>query len=222
MLSARLAALAARIRPGSRLADVGTDHAYLPIFAVQQNTCPFAIATDIRSGPVTCARKHVATVGLADRIDVRKGDGLSTVKSGEVDDIVIAGMGGELIASILEAVPLVRDPHVRLLLQPMSRPEKLREYLLTNGFSLEWEDTVCDGEHLYIVMQASFTNAAPITDVTAYYIGALSSENTRYGKQLCDRLEQKALGLASGGATAGAKEVNALLEKLRAYWQEGE
>ena len=221
MLSARLAALAARIRPGSRLVDVGTDHAYLPIYAVQQNICPFAIATDIRSGPVACAREHIAAVGLAEHIDVRKGDGLASVKPEEAEDIVIAGMGGELIAAILEAAPFVRAPRIRLLLQPMSRPEKLREYLLTHGFSLEWEDVVCEGERLYIVMQASFANAAPITDTAAYYIGALPPEHTRYWQQLCDRLEQKAKGLLTGGAEKEARETGALLKTLRAYWQEG-
>lgn len=221
MLSARLAALAARIRPGSRLVDVGTDHAYLPIYVVQQNICPFAIATDIRSGPVACAREHIASVGLAERIDVRKGDGLASVKPEEAEDIVIAGMGGELIASILEAAPFVRDPRIRLLLQPMSRPEKLREYLLTHGFVLEWEDVICEGEHLYIVMQAAFADAAPVTEPATYYIGALSPENSHYWQQLCSRLEQKAKGLLKGGAEKEAREVGALLDKLRAYWQEG-
>lgn len=220
MLSARLKALAAHIRPGSRLADVGTDHAYLPIYAVQQHICPSAIATDIRSGPVACAKEHVAAAGLSACIDVRKGDGLSTVKPGEVDDIVIAGMGGEMIAAILETAPFVRDPRIRLLLQPMSRPEKLREYLLTHGFSLEWEEIICEGERLYIVAQAVFSNAAPVKDSAAYYIGALPPENIRYWRQLCDRLEQKAKGLLDGGAGEQAQETYALLEKIRAYWQE--
>ena len=141
----------------------------------------------------------------------------------EADDIVIAGMGGEQIAAILQAAPFVKNTRYRLLLQPMSRAEKLREYLLTNGFLLEHEEVVCEGDRLYVVLQAAFADAPPVTDSVAYYIGALpASGNDSYWQQLCARLEQRMRGLASGGGDAKEiEEQRRLLTQIHAYWQEG-
>ena len=131
-LTPRLRLLADWVPPGARLADVGTDHAYLPVWLVQNGVCPAAIAADLRPGPLEAARRHVAAAGLEDRISLRLGDGLAPVFPGEADDIVIAGMGGETIAAILSAADWLADARLRLVLQPMSRAEETRRGLLKN------------------------------------------------------------------------------------------
>lgn len=173
MLDCRLQAVAAFVRPGSRLADVGTDHALLPCALVATGHCPGAIATDIRRGPTEAARRSVVSAGLSDRIDVRLGDGLSTVRAEEVEDIVIAGMGGETIAAILEAASWIHDPRYRLILQPMTRAERLRRYLFEDGFAILEESPVKDGHHHYTVLCVEYTGNRYTPDEAACYVGRL-------------------------------------------------
>ena len=129
-LDKRLSLIASYVRPGSRLADVGTDHARLPAALVATGHCPRAIASDLRTGPVNAARLTVNAAGLEKRIDIRQGDGLAPLSAKEADDIVIAGMGSETIAGILDAAPWTRNSHFRFILQPMTRVEYLHRYLL--------------------------------------------------------------------------------------------
>lgn len=156
-LTARLRAVAEMVRPGSRVADIGTDHALLPVWLLQSGRCPAAVASDIGEGPASSARHTVETAGLTARIAVRVGDGLAPVSPDEAEDIVIAGMGGETIAAILEAAPWVRDARYHLVLQPMSKPERLRRFLFENGFAITHEDVIAEGERLYDVMSVTFT-----------------------------------------------------------------
>ena len=128
-LDARLSAVAALVREGRRVADIGTDHALLPVWLVRTGRCPAAVASDIRQGPAAAARRQVEKAALSDRISVRVGDGLAPLAPGEAEDIVIAGMGGETVAEILAAAPWVRNKAYHLVLQPMSKPEKLRQFL---------------------------------------------------------------------------------------------
>lgn len=152
MLDKRLRCVAGLVRPGSVLADIGTDHAHLPVWLVKEGVCPRAVAADIRIGPAAAARRSVEAAGLEERIDVRVGDGLAPLCPGEADDIVIAGMGGETIASILEAAPWTKDGRYRLILQPMTRHECLRRFLLTGGFDILSEQIVQEGRRRYLVL----------------------------------------------------------------------
>ena len=178
MLSKRLAAVAAMVRQGSRVADIGTDHAYLPVHLAENGTVPSAIASELRKGPCAAAQKTVAAAGLADKIAVRLGDGLSSVSPDEVDDIVIPGMGGETIAAILAAAPWVRDGRLRLILQPMSKLEALHAFLMTGGFAIDEEITVRDG-HDYVVLRAHFADLPPIDDPFLFWRGAFSVPDGR-------------------------------------------
>lgn len=210
----RLLCAAQLVRQGSRMADIGTDHAYLPIYLVESGRCPSAIASDIRVGPADSARRNIAAAGLADRIEVRLGDGLCGIAPDEVDDIVIAGMGGETIAAILQAAPWVKDSRYRLILQPMTRPEDLRRYLLISGFEIETEQVVQDGRHLYTVMAAAFTGADPVTDEAAYYCGKLPPEGAGLIKKDIARLHKKAEGCRAAGKADEAAHLQQLIERL--------
>lgn len=228
MLDKRLSCVAGMIRPGSRLADIGTDHAYLPAALVENGHCPRAIACDIRPGPADSARRTVQAAGLADRIEIRLGDGLAPIQADEVDDIVIAGMGGETIAAILTEglrrwLPEERDTlsGMQFILQPMSRPEELRRMLMTSGFSLLEEVTVENGGHLYTVIRARFTDAPPCTEEARYYIGALTlPEGAAFLQKQRQRLIRRAEGLrTSGAADETLHRLDAIILEMDRYLQ---
>ncbi|MBE6806925.1 MAG: SAM-dependent methyltransferase [Ruminococcaceae bacterium] len=215
-LDKRLSAVAALVRPGSRLADIGTDHAYLPVHLVQAGVCPSAIASDIGAGPLEAARHTVTENGLSSEIALRLGDGLATVKSVEVEDIAIAGMGGETIAAILEAAPWVKNSRLRLILQPMTRAEDLRRWLLQNGFSVMEEHLIVDGRHLYPVLAAEYT-AAPVCNDDLLIYGGFFEENEGrpYRRMMGEHLARKAIGFAHSGDTETADKLKKLSEQLK-------
>ncbi|HYF79832.1 MAG TPA: class I SAM-dependent methyltransferase [Symbiobacteriaceae bacterium] len=152
ILSPRLAAAAAYVLPGRPLADIGTDHAYLPAHLVQAGAIPRAIAGDVLPGPLDAARSTVQEAGLTQQIELRLGNGLKILKPGEVATVTICGMGGPLIAEILEAGPLAGVE--RLVLQPMGGEETLRRWLMEHGWYIIDEKLVEDGGRIYAVMAA--------------------------------------------------------------------
>ncbi len=196
-LGVRLSAVAARIREGARVADIGTDHALLPVWLLQNGRCPAAVASDIGEGPAAAARRTVSGAGLESAISVRVGDGLASLLPDEADDIVIAGMGGETIAEILSAAPWVADARYRLVLQPMSKPERLRRFLAENGFEIIEEDVVAEGERLYIVMTAVFTGVCSEPGLATALIGRIphTKNGIRYVQKLGGRIAEHLSGL---------------------------
>lgn len=156
MLDERLSCCADFVRRGRVVADIGTDHAYLPIELVSRGACPSAIACDLRSGPIACARENIESAGLGNQIRTVLADGLSGLDRDSAEDIVIAGMGGHLIVSILQAAPWIRDPAKHLVLQPMSDAPALRQWLCENGFVILRERAVQSGRHLYCVMSVAY------------------------------------------------------------------
>ncbi len=155
-LKGRLSLCARFVREGSRLADIGTDHAYLPIALCSSGKTPYALACDINPLPLNSARENIARYGLSDRIQTRLCDGLSGVMPSEADDIVIAGMGGELIAAIISACPWVKDAEKLLILQPMTRHEALMRYLYSNGFEVIRQGAALDEGKYYTVIAARY------------------------------------------------------------------
>lgn len=207
-LDRRLQCAARQVRMGSRLADIGTDHALLPVALVRSGVCPYAVASDIRTDPAERARRAVEEAQLADRIEVRLGPGLSVLQPEEADDLVIAGMGGETIVSTLGEAPWIRSSHFRLILQPMSRPEVLRRWLHRAGFLLEAEPAVEDGGHLYSILRAHYEPEAvpaaeegPLTPEgfsVMDFRGAIQGdtpEGRAYLRHQQDRLLRRAQGL---------------------------
>ena len=195
MLDARLQLVASFVRQGSRLADIGTDHARLPAALVSESRCVSAIASDVRVGPVAAATRTVTEAGLSEQIDIRLGDGLQTVSPDEVDDIVIAGMGGETIAAILQAAAWVCDTRYRLILQPMTRAEKLRRFLWEHGFDLLCERAVQDGGRWYTVIHAAYTGTVFSPEEALCHVGRLDRvEGAEYLKTVKNRLKKQSKG----------------------------
>lgn len=176
-LDERLQAVAALVPKGSRFADIGTDHAYLPVWLVEQGLIPGAVAGDIATGPCQAARATVAMHGAADKIAVRQGSGLAVLAPGEVDCIAICGMGGSTIISILEADRAVAQAAQRLVLQPMAGAAALRRYLVEQGWQIVAEDLVDDPPHFYeIICTERGGAAAGVEAIPASFSGAVDAD----------------------------------------------
>ncbi|CCO09119.1 conserved hypothetical protein [Desulforamulus hydrothermalis Lam5 = DSM 18033] len=153
-LSQRLATLANYIPAGSLVADIGTDHGYLPVYLVLTGRAPRVIAADLRPGPLAAARATLQRYRTADSIQLRLGNGLRVLQPGEADVIVIAGMGGGTIRDILQDSPVVAAAARRLILQPMADEPELRQYLINHGWTIADETLLLEDDRLYLVIVA--------------------------------------------------------------------
>ena len=150
-ISKRLCTVADYVRNGAVVADIGTDHAYLPIYLAQSNKIQRAVASDINAGPLDRARINIEKNGLNNVIDTYLTNGLNGIEKFEPTDILICGMGGELIAKIIDESSYVKNNGVRLILQPMTMVKELREYL-SNGFFTIAENVVFEDNKLYQII----------------------------------------------------------------------
>jgi tRNA (adenine22-N1)-methyltransferase len=151
-LSGRLSVIASMVDPGTPfVADIGTDHAYLPIWLVGNKICSKAVASDIRQGPAERARQNIESFGLSDRIAINKGDGLSNIELTSEDQVIIAGMGGLEIQRIIDSALLPQN--ITMILQPQRSIPELRAWLINNGFHFIDEAIVHDRDHFYTVIK---------------------------------------------------------------------
>lgn len=172
-LGPRLALCASLVRGGRPLCDVGTDHAYLPIWLLKQGKVPRALAVDAAPGPLRTAAGNAKRYGVEDRLVLRLSDGLRQVAPEEAEDIVIAGMGGELILRFLEETSWLQNPAVRLVLQPMSSLRDLRLGLARLGFSVIDERVVEENGRVYTACLVGCLESAPETDLIYPWMGKL-------------------------------------------------
>ncbi len=201
-LTPRLKRAAELIPKGSVIADVGTDHAYLPVYCILNGISPNAVAMDINEGPLKKAEENTVKYKLTDRIELRLSDGLKGLKKGEANVIVIAGMGGLLIKNILENGRDVISEDTLLIMQPMLAAEELREYLYSSGFSIENEYLASEGDKLYNIITAKVVcQDVKYTDHDIY-IGRNVKTNSselyaRYIKHKSEKVRKKINGLKS-------------------------
>ncbi len=153
-LTPRLALAASFCLPCRAVIDVGCDHAYLCLHLVEQGARQ-AWASDIRPGPLTAAREHIAACGMDDKVRAVLCPGLEAFGPADADTISICGMGGEMIASILEAAPWTAEGHHKLVLQPMTNGHRLRAWLAGHGYAIEREALAREGDRIYVVLQAA-------------------------------------------------------------------
>ena len=161
-ISKRLLACAAMVAPDSRVADIGTDHGYLPVWLLKQGVATHVIACDLRAQPLASARANAARFGV-ENITFRLSDGLAEVGPEEVDTVVCAGMGGDLIAMILEVAPWLCNARYTLILQPQSAAPALRCWLSEHGFGIREETLVREGRFYYTVLRAGFGGAQTLS-----------------------------------------------------------
>lgn len=210
----RLAMCADFVRKGTRLADVGTDHAYLPVYLCKSGVCTSAIAADINPEPLRRGRMTIEEAGLSDIIEARLSDGLDQIGADEVDDIVIAGMGGELIARIMDECTFSRCADKHFVLQPMTKSEELIEWLCRNGFEIGAQDCCEAAGKCYTVLSVQYTGLTPQQDELFYYTGKLDPQkplHCRFLRGHADRLSKKARGDQRFAALA--ERINAMCDE---------
>ena len=203
------------VRQGTRFADIGTDHAYLPIYLMKNGIISSAIAADINQGPLDKAEENINKYGFKDSISTILCDGLAKIEPDSVDDIAIFGMGGELIIKIVDEAGWVKDPTKRLILQPMTHPEKLREYLAKNGFYILGETLSFDRDKIYQTICAQYDGIIREYDAFTYTFGEyiLKNKNDLLIELMSitkNKLERKVSGKKSGG-----EDVSYELEMLK-------
>ncbi|MGN0531761.1 MAG: class I SAM-dependent methyltransferase [Eubacterium sp.] len=192
-LSKRLSAVASLVNYGSVLVDVGCDHGYIPVYLVLSGRVKSAIACDINHGPLDSCITLVNSYNLGDRIQCVLSDGLDNIDGDSVDDIVIAGMGGELIADILSRCDYASEKH--LVLNPMTHPELARKWLYDNGYSIDNDIIVADAGHHYSIFDAHYTGIIQDRDDVDYFLGNINDYSDKeYFLHLLNYLRNKQKG----------------------------
>ncbi len=176
VLSARLLSALPYLKKGGAVIDVGTDHAYLPIYLVGEGISSRALACDINRGPIESAARNIDAAGLVHRIDTLCTDGLHGTEGFDPDDVLIFGMGGELIIRILSEAPWVKDAGIGLVLQPMTRAHLLRRWLLENGFAIVGE-TITHEDRYYQTIAARYCGKSEEYTEEELLLGRLNIEN---------------------------------------------
>ncbi len=219
-LKSRLYTVSTLVPRGARVADIGTDHGHLPIYLIQQGISPFCLACDIKEKPLESAKSNIQKVGI-DRIEARLGSGLAPLSPNEVDCIAIAGMGGEVISSILADCDWVKNEKYSLILQPMTSADALRRYLCENGFSIESETACEENRKVYTVIKANYCGESFVPDELFCRVGKLIPDSDaavkyiekqlRIVKELID--DRTAAGLETHGEMKLCKQLEILLAK---------
>ena len=156
-LSKRLQTIADFVKKDAVVADIGTDHAHIPIYLIENNIIDKAYACDINKGPLEKAKENIANFGVSKNIVLRLSNGLDKMSNKEVDTIIIAGMGGELIIDILNRGKIFFDKKNTFILSPHTKVDEVRDYLIRNGFKIIKEDMCIDEGKFYTVMEGRYT-----------------------------------------------------------------
>ena len=177
-LTDRLLKIADLVTKGKKIADIGTDHGYIPVYLLNKGHVDFAILADVNKGPLENARSEVRHNNLTDKVDLRLGSGIEVLNENEVDEVIIAGMGGILISELLEAKKSVAHNLDKLILQPMQAQDELRKYLLNNGYEILDEVLVKEYFRIYEIILAKYTSKNTVVDDEIYYeVGKKLIEN---------------------------------------------
>ena len=212
-LSPRLHAIAQFIPHGCRVADVGTDHGYLPIWLRTTNRVPFVIASDLRTGPLDTAKQNATRARVDAGIDFRLADGLSAIFPHEVEVIVMSGLGGETIAEILDQAPWVFQGDYRLILQPQSKIPLLLDRISTGGYHIADGCLVEEAGKIYPIYMADPGEMEPPTGGARYIPSAILDKGGElldvYLLELCKKLSRALSGLSQ------ARDQNQVEKKQR-------
>ena len=202
------------------VADVGTDHGLLPVTLARQGYYGNLFATDIHAAPLQAAMRQAEEAGVKDRIRFCLTDGLDGIDPTELDTIVIAGLGGDVICSILDRAEWTMDPAYRMILQPMTKAEVLRFWLCNNGYEISEEHLVQENGRLFRILSVRFSgDNTPMTDAELY-LGKISLvEREACYEQLLDqeieRMRKKSEGLLASGSSREADFFGNILQEMQ-------
>ena len=223
-MNERIRAIADCVRDGKGVIDVGTDHGYLPAFLAERGYPGAIFASDIREEPLNAARRTAAQAGCTDRIRFLLCDGLSLCPPDAIDTIVIAGLGGDTLVKILDEAEWCMDERYTLILQPMTKAEVVRYWLVYNEFEIRSEELVEDDGTLYQILIARFGGETKLTDAELFAGKAsLVKDNVLYRKyleQLFSRFDQALSGMEKGDEADGPRarlyrEILGQLQEMR-------
>lgn len=220
-LTARLQKIVDQVSAGNSVADIGTDHGYIPIYLLKNKISPFVIAGDINEKPLKRAENNIKKHNLSHSIETRLGSGLSILKPKEVNTVIIAGMGGLLITELLEDSKTIVEKLNTLILQPMQAQSELRKYLINNGLTIEKDILVKEDHHIYEIIVAKL-GKQEVVDPIYYEVGfhiksnpkslamEFISRKIRSTKMVIENISNNALE----SSTKKLKEMNNKLKKL--------
>ena len=213
MITPRLKSVIDQIN-GKKIADIGTDHAYIPIYLIENEMAEYVIASDIKEGPLSIARENIENHNLTKKIETRLGGGLSVLNEGEADTIIIAGMGGILIGEILNNdIEIAKKS--KLVLQPMNAQYELRKYLLSHGFKITGEDIAVEGHKVYNIINAQSGKQKPFENDFEYQIPKYLKSHT-YFKNLYNKKHREFTKVIAGLNNSSDTDTEKL--KLYKYW----
>lgn len=215
-LSPRLAAVAGLVPNGANVIDVGTDHAMIPVWLVQAGRVRRVLATDVRPGPLRSAASLIKKTGTGKSIDLMLADGLANISPSGWDAVVLAGMGGETMVSILSTAPWTRNG-VLLILEPQSKKDTLRRWLMENGYRIDSERLVEDAGRIYPILTAR-GGEAPAYSEAELYLGQLEQvEGDPLFERYLDGMRAQAAKAAPYDSAAEAllQEYDAIRGRLR-------
>ncbi|MBQ6947115.1 MAG: SAM-dependent methyltransferase [Clostridia bacterium] len=200
-LSARLKSVYELLPHGCVMIDVGTDHCYLPIYALEQGKITRSFAADVRPGPLENGKTNARLYGFEAQITTLLSDGLqalSPMQQAEIDTVVCAGMGGTLIQNIIAAAPFVKDQRITLILQPQKAIYELKEFLAAEGFEIEAEALSAEGDKLYQCMRVRYSGK-PHPAPNPFIHLKEDPLFTVYYKKESARLHRQKRGMEQGG-----------------------
>ena len=195
MITPRLECIISHV-DGKTAADIGTDHAYVPIRLIQDNRAEHVIASDLNKGPLKIAAANIEKYGLSDKIETRLGSGLSVIEEKEADTIIIAGMGGEIITKIISDNKNTALSS-KLILQPMNSQYELRKYLILNGFKILSEDIAAEGFKVYNLLEVCKGYQKPLKNEIEYQLPSYLTGH-KYFKNLYEKKEREFKKIVSG------------------------
>ncbi len=221
-LSKRLTLCAELVAGGGTVCDVGTDHALLPVYLVENGLCERAYACDIAQGPLKSARKSVEASRCADKILIIQSNGLDNIPPEGVSDVVIAGMGGELIIDIISRAEWLKAG-VNLVLQPNTREQELISWLCENGYEILCQQACEDGGFMYTAIRAEYTGKISKPSEIERIVGRLDPRGAcakKYILTKANRLEAAAKAMnesSNGEVRERAAEIISLVKQLYRY-----
>ena len=217
-LDVRLQTVADLVPKAGCVADIGTDHAYLPVALLKCGKAERAVAGDKNSGPCQAARKTIGSEGLEAKIVVREGDGLAVLEPGEAEVICLCGMGGLLMINILAANLATAKSAKYLILQPMTDVFELRTWLYEHGWQLEEEKLAADKKHIYVIMRAALGSAVKPKDSLLYIGPRLYAAKDPLLQMYMDKqlaqLETAKEGMEKGDLTKLAEQYKLTAKKI--------
>lgn len=203
LLSKRLKLIASLVPIGARVCDIGADHGYLSIELIKSGIASSVIATDINEKPLNHAKENIEKSGLS--IELRLCDGLAGISPNEVDTVIIAGMGGEVIAGIIDRGEKVTKNASLILLQPTTSPEVLREFLYKNGYEIIKEEPLFENGKLYSVMVCRFSGIITDFEPQTCFVGKLSPKSAD-GRLYIEKQYKRCVSCANALKSIPAKQ----------------